>query len=69
MPEDVSALVDELSTDNLSLQLVSLSSDSTREVIVQAGAFGEHTFSDVEFVDGHGAKSIGLDSQYLGNIS
>jgi len=66
LPEEVSALVDELGPDRLGLQLVSLSSQATREVIVQAGAFGEHSFSEIEWADGDGQKrTIPLDSKYV----
>ena len=64
LPEDVCALVDELGADRLGLQLVSLSSEATREVIVQAEAFGEHTFCAIEFVDGE-EKRITVDSRHL----
>ncbi len=65
LPADVSALVDELSPDRLGLQLASLSNDATREVIVQAGAFGEHAFSEIEFVEGGAEKTIRVDSKYF----
>ena len=66
LPADVSALVDELGPDSLGLQLVSLSNSATRELIVQAGAFGEHSFSQVECVGGEGEGSrISIDSRYL----
>jgi hypothetical protein len=45
LPEDVAALVDGVSTDAVSLQLVNVG-DAEREVVVQAGAFGEHAFED-----------------------
>ncbi|MCY4528334.1 MAG: hypothetical protein OXD46_04800 [Chloroflexi bacterium] len=49
LPPDVSALVDELSADKVCIQLVNTSSCETRSLIVQAGAFGEHSFTDVSF--------------------
>ncbi len=49
LPADVSALVDELSADKVSIQLVNTSSCETRSLIVQAGAFGEHSFTEVSF--------------------
>ena len=66
LPDDVSALVDELSPDSLGLQLVSLSTDATREVTVQAGAFGEHSFTEIELVDGEEQRrSIPVDSKHF----
>ena len=46
MPEDVAALVDELTANHTGLRLVNLSALDTRRLIVQAGAFGEHGFTD-----------------------
>jgi len=47
LPPDVAALVDELRSDGAGVQLVNTSRDQTRRVIVQAGAFGEHDFTQV----------------------
>ena len=49
LPPNVAALVDELSADKVSIRLVNTSSNDTRSLIVQAGAFGEHSFTDVSF--------------------
>jgi hypothetical protein len=65
LPADVSALVDELSADRLGLQLASLSSNTTREVIIQAGAFGEHAFTEIEVVDDSHEKTVRVDSKYF----
>ncbi|MCU0961812.1 MAG: hypothetical protein MUF48_17090 [Pirellulaceae bacterium] len=54
VPADVAALVDRVTPDGLSVQLVNLHSTQWRELIVQAGAFGEHDFSTVE----HQSQSI-----------
>ena len=49
VPEDVAALVDKLGSDMVGVQLVNLSRTETRNVIIQAGAFGEHQFTKVQF--------------------
>ena len=49
LPPDVSALVDELSADKVCIQLVNTGHSETRSLIVQAGGFGEHSFTDVCF--------------------
>ena len=51
LPQDVAALVDTLASDAAGIQLVNLSPTETRHLIVQAGAFGEHRFTDVRFQD------------------
>jgi hypothetical protein len=42
LPEDVAALVDGFTANTVSLQLVNVSAVESREVAVQAGAYGEH---------------------------
>ena len=49
LPKDVSALVDKLGSDRVGIHLVNLSRTENRNVIVQAGAFGEHQFTQVKF--------------------
>ena len=49
LPPDVAALVDKLSADKVGIQLVNTSSSQTRNLIVQSGAFGEHSFTDVKY--------------------
>lgn len=51
LPPDVAALVDELGSEKAGIHLVNTSVDETRRVIVQAGAFGEHSFTTVNYVD------------------
>lgn len=47
VPEDVGALVESLGPDSATLTLVNLNPVHARELIVQAGAFGEHSFHSV----------------------
>ena len=49
LPPDVAALVSELTFDRTVLHLVNLSPTDSREVIVQAGAYAEHQFSDATY--------------------
>ncbi len=49
LPKDVAALVDKLESDRVGIELVNLSRTEIRNVIVQAGAFGEHQFTEVRF--------------------
>lgn len=50
MPEDVAAFVDALSSDGVGIQLVNTGS-AERNLIVQAGAFGEHKFTRIRFAE------------------
>ena len=54
VPADVAALVDRLTPDTVSLQLVNLHPSAARDIIVQAGMFGEHNLTEAEF---DGAKT------------
>lgn len=47
LPEDVGAIVDNLSATSISMQVVNLSKDHNRQLVIQAGSFGEHRFVSV----------------------
>lgn len=49
LPEDVAALVEGLEADRTLVHLVNLSLTETRRLMVQAGAFGEHTFTTLSY--------------------
>ena len=58
LPEDVAALVEKLSAEAVTLTLVNVNQVEAREVIVQAGGYGEHQFQGVRY----GGKQEPLDS-------
>lgn len=62
VPQDVAALVDELSAERTGIQLVNINPTEERNVIVQAGAFGEHQFTHVRVDDG---DPIDVNSRYM----
>ena len=47
LPSGVAALVDALSAESVGLHLINTDSQHLRKLIVQAGAFREHTFTSV----------------------
>jgi hypothetical protein len=57
LPEDVAALVEKLSADSVTLTLVNVNQVEPREVVVQAGGYGEHQFKGVRY----GGKQMPLD--------
>lgn len=61
LPEDVGALVEKLGASSASLQLVNVNPLEAREVVVQAGGYGEHRF-DAVTVDG---KTTRVDGPVL----
>lgn len=49
LPKDVAALVEKLESDKVLVTLVNISPLETHRLIVQAGAFGEHNFTNVAY--------------------
>jgi hypothetical protein len=45
LPEDVAALIEKISADSVTVSLVNINTVEARDVIVQAGAYGEHQFT------------------------
>ena len=69
LPPDVAALVDELASEKAGIQLFNLNTSETRNLIVQAGAFGEHHFTELRFEeegrDRAETKIIPVDSKHF----
>ena len=65
LPPDVAALVDELTAESVGIQLVNTGRHETRNLIVQAGAFGEHQFTQVRYDDGESEHVVPLDGKYF----
>lgn len=60
LPEDVAALIDEMTADRISVTLVNISQLESREVVIQAGGYAEHRFTSVKMGD----KVQSLDSTH-----
>jgi len=60
LPPDVSALVETLEAKRTVVRLVNLNSTEDRELVIQAGGFGEHAFT--------GATYSVLGSEYPGSV-
>jgi len=56
IPDDVAALVDRITDDEVGVTLVNTSQVSSRTLVVQAGGYGEHQFVDV--TDGQQTRPI-----------
>jgi hypothetical protein len=61
LPDDVAALVENLTADSTVLTLVNINQSQPRTVIVQGGAYGEHQFLDVQ-CDG---KTVPIDDNWF----
>ena len=62
LPPDVAALVSGLSESGCEVTLINLSETEEREVLIQAGAMGEHRFTDVQI---DGASPVAVDGSTL----
>ena len=69
LPEDVAALVVKLEAERTIVQLVNTGIMSTRRLIVQAGAYGEHNFTEVKFIEqsknGAIEKTVPVNNNYF----
>ncbi|MBM3935044.1 MAG: hypothetical protein FJ319_12220 [SAR202 cluster bacterium] len=65
LPADVAALVDKLGPDVVGVHLVNLSRHHTRKVVIQSGAFGEHTLTDVRTQTKDGVQSTPVNGKYF----
>ena len=61
IPEDVGALVEKITPESVVVTLANLHPTEVREVIVQAGAFGEHRFQRVH----HGDRISRVNGRHL----
>jgi len=63
LPLDVAALVERIEPDRTIVQLVNTSPQHARELIIQAGAFGEHTFTTARLAEAK--KPVTVDDKHL----
>ena len=65
LPPDVGVLVDELRADGAGVQFANTSRSETRRVILQAGAFGEHDFTDVRSDGDESDAHLSVNGKYF----
>ena len=58
LPPDVAALVNRIDPDGIDLTLANLHPMESRRLIVQAGAFAEHCFTNVSYSDDEGEAAV-----------
>lgn len=58
LPEDVAALVTKLDAESIDLTLVNLSAHAVREVIISAGSFRQHQFTQVKDIETGNLTSV-----------
>ncbi|MBM3211462.1 hypothetical protein FJZ33_04525 [Candidatus Poribacteria bacterium] len=64
LPKDVSVLVSKIERDCTQLEILNLSQDETREVLMQAGSMGEHCFTEV-FCDNEKQNAMTINHKYI----
>ena len=65
LPADVAVLVSKMTNDTTELELVNLNATEARDVIVQAGAMGEHNFTTARVENIEGENSVTVSGTYL----
>lgn len=67
LPKDVSALVEQITDTSVTLTLINLNPFENREVIIQAGGFGEHVFQEAKIldIDGHHQETSRVHNTWL----
>ena len=65
LPADVGALVTKLTADTTELQLVNLNTTKSRDVVVQAGAMGEHNFTSARVNTGEKVQTVPVNGMYI----
>ncbi|MBB6734723.1 hypothetical protein [Cohnella zeiphila] len=67
LPPRVSALVERIEDDSVTLTLVNLDETEEKEVVIQAGGFGEHRFTSAEVRDERGetVQSVPVRGKWL----
>lgn len=61
VPDDVAALVEKMTADEVVLSLINLSPTRSREVVVQAGGYAEHHFEKVQV----GEQSLDVNQRHV----
>ena len=65
LPEHVSALVERVAPEGITMTLVNTDPAQAREVLVQAGGFGEHQFTEVRLDSVPDAKPKAIDGKHF----
>ncbi len=65
LPSDVAALVSQLDADSATIHLVNLSPLHQRQTILQAGAFGEHDFTEVTTLAGEHGDTVNINGKHF----
>ena len=65
LPADTAALVEEIRPDGAAVRLVNLSASGEAAIIVQAGAFGEHAFTEATWREGEETRQRPVEGRFL----
>ena len=65
VPSDVAVLVERLTTGGIRLNLVNLNPAKSRDIVLQAGAFGEHHFTRVHQIVHYPYQFYTINDRFL----
>lgn len=65
LPEDVAALIGSVKAEGIALTLCNLHPLQSRKLVVQAGAFGEHSFTAAKFGCGDGTATLDINGRWF----
>ena len=66
LPSDVGAIVDSLSATSIGMKISNTSTTTSRSLVIQAGAFGEHKFTSVEIkLDSGASQKHQIESKWF----
>lgn len=65
LPDNVAALVSALDADSATVCLINLNPSHERRLILQAGAFGEHRFTELRDLEARAEEPLAVDSKRL----
>jgi hypothetical protein len=65
LPDDVAALVAEITPEGVTVTLVNTNPLVARDVVVQAGGFGEHQFTEVRDAEAPASPAVAVNDRYL----
>ncbi len=65
LPSEVAALVEQIQKDDITLYLINLDPVQTKKLVLQAGAFGEHQFTEVKYLKDDTQSALSVDGKYI----
>ena len=65
LPNEVAALVEQIQKERITLYLINLDPVHPKKLVLQAGAFGEHHFTEIKYLNNDTQTALSVDGKYL----